>query len=422
MKNRICVCLIVLLISAVFSCEPGPAVDVLDFDDNTILHTKWPFLVGAAVPGARTSNADMSSSQANALNSGNPQHPLLKHFNVVAAENEMKPFAIMPSSQPSGNNWVNSYVWTDSDALVNYAKANSKRVRGHCLIWHDQTPSWFFGGSIDALYTRMENHIKAVFEKYGDTIEWWDVVNEAIDHDVAGPRVNSGYTKIMEAAGKKGMDRYDYILKAFQWARKYADQYGEPGKVKLYLTDYGVERPFTRGGTTKQDDFKALVEWLIQNDAPIDGVGFQGHFRLYDHPVDKSKCLTCNGNPSCNHDISSGIDLFSAIKKKDGTNIMVQICELDISIFSNAKNEANNTKVSDSVLNERLSDLAQTYRDYFDMFKEKYDEGKLDMVVLWGIADGHSWLNDHPVKGRTDYPLLFNRNYKGKEAYKKLTE
>ena len=101
---------------------------------------------------------------------------------------------------------------------------------------------------------------------------------------------------------------------------------------------------------------------------------------------------------------------------------MIQICELDFSIFSNAKGEAGSTRVSDSVLNERLKDLAKTYRDFFDMFEEKYDEGKLDMVLIWGLADGHSWLNDHPVRNRTDHPLLFNRNYRAKEAYQRLIE
>lgn len=405
MKYKIGISTILMFILIIFSCEdPEPPVDTPDYDDIVILHEKWPFPVGVAVPGAKTNNAGMSSGQANALNSSNPQNALLKHFNVVVAENEMKPENIMPGTKPSGDNWKDSYTWTNADALVNYAKTNNKQIRGHCLFWHDQTPNWFFSGDINQLYTNMENHVKAVFQKYKGDIGYWDVVNEAVDHDVAGPRVNSGYTKAMVAAGKTGMDRYEYILKAFQWARQYADQYGTPGKVKLYLTDFGVERPFDRGGTTKQADFLALAKYLVDNNAPIDGVGFQGHFRLYDHPVGQ---------------ISEGIDMFSRINGKD---LKIQICELDISIFSNTKGEANAAKVSSSVLNQRLSDLAQTYRDFFDMFKVKYDEGKLDMVVLWGIADGHSWLNDHPVKGRTDHPLLFNRNYKGKEAYMLLTD
>jgi endo-1,4-beta-xylanase len=393
-----------------FSCKPeDSAPDTPDINDNVILHTKWPFPVGAAVPGANTNNSGSNSAVANALNTGSPQHNLLRHFNVVVAENEMKPDALMPASVPSTGNWGANYRWTNADALVNYAESAGKGVRGHCLIWHDQTPSWFFSGSgqggrasISELYARMENHIKTVFEKYGGRIEWWDVVNEAIDHDVSGPRKDTRgrYTEIMEDAGKTDMDRYEYILKAFQWARQYADE-NDGGNVKLYLTDFGVERPFSRGGTTKQADFFDLAQWLVQQGAPVDGIGFQGHFRLYDHPVEQ---------------ISAGIDMFAAL------GLTIQICELDISIFSNAKNESQRTSVSNSVLGERLSDLAQTYRDYFDMFKEKYYEEKLDMVIIWGLSDGHSWLNNHPVSGRTDYPLLFNRSYQAKEAYQKLVD
>jgi len=412
MKYKIGIFLIVLLVLTCFSCKSESDAETSEFDDDIILHTKWPFLVGAAVPGALTNNSNSSSAIANALNTSSPQHKLLKHFNVVTAENELKPYALLPGSQPSESNWADSYTWREADALMKYAEDNGKSVRGHCLIWHDQTPDWFFRGSgtggrasIDQLYTRMENHIKTVFEKYGGRIEWWDVVNEAIDHGTAGPRRDSRgrYTEIMEDAGKTGLDRYEYILKAFQWARQYANANGGTN-VKLYLTDFGVERPFERGGTTKQDDFYALAQWLVQQGAPIDGIGFQGHFRLYDHPVEQ---------------ISAGIDMFSSIA---GKKLTIQICELDISIFSNAKNEANLTRVSNSVLNERLTDLAQTYRAYFDMFEDKYNEDKLDMVIIWGLADGQSWLNNHPVRGRTDYPLLFNRNYRAKEAYRMLVD
>jgi len=410
MKNRIVICILLILALAGFSCKnESLPKDEISGNDDIILHTKWPFYVGAAVPGAKTNNSGVGSGAANALNTGSPQHKFLKHFNVFAAENEMKPEALLPVSAPSAANWSAGYTWTFADELMNYAETSGKKVRGHCLIWHDQTPDWFFKGSglqgrasINELYTRMENHIKTVFEKYGGRIEWWDVVNEAVDHSVAGPRRDSRgrYTEIMEDAGKKDMDRYEYILKAFEWARMYADEYGSEN-VKLYLTDYGVERPFSRGGTTKQDDFFALAQWLVQKKAPVDGIGFQGHFRLYDHPV---------------NEISAGIDKFAAL------GLTIQICELDFSIFSNTKNEADLKTVPGSVLNARLSDLAQTYFDYFEMFKEKYYEEKLDMVIIWGLTDGHSWLNNHPVSGRTDYPLLFDRSYQAKEAYHKLVD
>ncbi|MCL2184593.1 MAG: endo-1,4-beta-xylanase [Treponema sp.] len=422
---------VIALLLVFFGCGVNAENNIDDYDDTVILHTKWQFPVGVAVPGAKTTN----TPNDNALKADNPQHALLKHFNVVVAENEMKPGNILPSNKPSKEpkDWSHDdpfFTWSSADELVNYAKENSKKIRGHTLIWHDQTPDWFFKSSsssgratINELYARMEHYIRVVFQKYGNDIKWWDVVNEAVDHDASGPRKDSRgrYTEIMTDAGKTGMDRYEYILKAFQWARQYADS-NSGSDVELYLTDFGVERPFTRGGSTKQADFKELVEWLIEKEAPIDGVGFQGHFRLYDHPVDKNSCLTCIDKTTCNHDISSGIDLFSSIEISSGKKIKIQICELDISIFSNAKDEASSTSISNSNLPTRLSDLAQTYLDFFEMFEEKFDEGKLDMVVLWGIADGHSWLNNHPVSGRRDHPLLFNRKYRAKEAYLKLVD
>jgi endo-1,4-beta-xylanase len=408
LKAGVCLFSVLFLGFVFFGCTTEDSDSPPEYDDDIILHTKWPFPVGVSVPGAATNNNSSLASDNNALRTSSRQHQFLKHFRVVVAENEMKPNAMLPTSEGG------AYRWTNADALISYAKENGMGIRGHTLFWHDQTPTWFFRGSGTGgratkaeLYARMENYTKAVFEKYRGDVGWWDVCNEVVDHDVytnGGARINSEYTKIMEDSGLTGINRYEYVLKAFQWARQYANANGGTN-VKLYLTDYGIERPFA-GSTSgsKQEAFEGLVDYLIRNNAPIDGVGFQSHFRLYDHPVSQ---------------ISQGIDKFAA-KTRGGTRLKVQICELDISIFSSAKGESAATTMGRNVLNQRLSDLANTYREFFDMFEQKYNEGKLDMVVVWGIADGHSWLNNHPVSGRTDHPLLFNRNYRGKEAYNKL--
>jgi endo-1,4-beta-xylanase len=414
MIKRTLVCVLVISIFGFIGCKPEQENQIPPYvEDGSEIYRFWPFSVGAAAAGARTDNTNGKDTvNANALNPKSRQHELLKHFNVVAAENEMKPENIMPSSE-SG-----SYNWKDADALVEYAEETGKKVRGHVLIWHDQTPAWFFPSAgtgaekKQKLYERMENHIKSVFEKYGGRIDTWDVCNEVVDHETfsgGGARKDSKYTQIMEAAGLSGINRYEYVLNAFKWARKYADE-NKGENVKLYLTDFGIERPFPNtpaGQKSKIDAFDELVDYLIENGAPIDGVGFQGHLRLYDHPVSQ---------------ISEGIDRFSAKTRKDGKKLKVQVCELDFSVFSGAKNEGSLTKLSGSVFEERMTDLAKTYREYFDMFEEKYNEGKLDMVLIWGISDGHSWLNNHPVSGRTDHPLLFDRDYEPKEAFLKLIE
>ncbi|MCL2801029.1 MAG: endo-1,4-beta-xylanase [Treponema sp.] len=372
----------------------------------TALHTKWPFRVGVAV-------SDTSFSVVS------PQRQLLRHFNVLVAENRMKPDGIMPHPwTPTG-----AYRWAEADAMVNYAEANNQKIRGHVLIWHNSIPDAFFRGSgrqgratTDELYARMEHHIKTVFEKYRGRIEWWDVVNEAVGDDgnprapgnVAGTGTDSQsvFTQIMLDAGKTGTDRYEYVLKAFQFARQYADANGGQN-VKLFLTDYSMEIP-----GAKHNGFLRLLDYLIANNAPIDGVGVQGHYN-HDWPAVR--------------DVSRGIDAFTSRRNpRTGQNLVIQVCELDISIYRRNETTWSNTgargtlTLAERELNTRLTAQAQRYREFFDMYLEKYNEGKLDMVLIWGIDDGTSWINEFPVRGRTDHPLLFNRQYQPKPAFHEL--
>jgi len=363
--------------------------------EQPLLYTKWPFLAGAAA-GNRV------------FSRNNEQYGLLKHFNVLVAENEMKPEALLPASEKG------AYRWTNADMLVNYAQEHNVNIRGHVLVWHNQTPAWFFEGSgkdglaeKEQLYARMENHIKTVFEKYGGKIAWWDVCNEVVGDD-GFPRAqdSSKYTAIMINSGLKNINIYEYVLYSFRWARKYADANGGEN-VKLYLTDYNIEY-----NGEKQSEFIKLINYLIENDAPIDGIGLQSHIK-WDWPGVSQ--------------ISNAIDKFAAIKRKDGVNLMTQITELDMSLFSSNETSFNGgghilLTLPDVMRDRRLPVQAKKYRDLFDMFKNKYKEEKLDMVLIWGLADGHSWLNNFPAKGRTDYPLLFDRDYKPKQAYWELVK
>jgi len=382
----------IITVNGVIITPPG-----LTPNPNTLLYTKWPFLAGAAV-------------STSAFTTTNKQYPLLKYFNVLVAENDMKPQSIMPYSKPA--TFPGTYRWDNADKLVNYAKANNTKVRGHVLIWHSQTPDYFFDvtGSgdtatttmtKDVLYDRMEKHIKTVFEHYKGDVGWWDVCNEVVGDDCvprkAGNPSSGGswYTKVMENSGLTGINRYEFVLKAFQFARQYADANGGQN-VKLYLTDYNIE--FTPGWG-KQAEFLRLVDYLIENDAPIDGVGFQTHINY-----------TFNFN-----ELSTAIDNVAAKTRKDGKKLMSQVTELDISIYS----DSTTTTLTDAERTTRLATQATLYSNLFKMFKQKYDAGKLDMVLVWGLADGESWLNNRPA-GRVDYPLLFDRNYQPKDAYLEL--
>jgi len=375
--------------------------------DNSLpaLHTKWPFRVGTAIIDY------FSPIFVNYTDPASPHHTLLRHFNVMVAETQMKPAYIMPEPwTPNG-----AYRWTKADRFLEYSQANNISMRGHVLFWHQSTPKEFFQGSgregratINELYTRMEHHARTVFQKCGGSIEWWDVVNEVVGEN--GPRRGGGlesvvpetqfslYTRIMEDAGKTSMDRYEFVLNAFRWARQYADANGGQN-VKLFLTEYNIESP-----GAMQTEFLRLLDWLIANNAPIDGVGIQGHINL--------------NSPSV-REFSRVIDTIAAKRNPvTGRNLVVQVCELDIALFR--PNEGNRTTLSDRELNTRLTQQARRYRELFNMFEQKYNEGKLDMVVLWGIADGQSAANFVTVSDRVEHPLLFDRNFQPKPAFHEL--
>jgi len=205
------------------------------------------------------------------------------------------------------------------------------------------------------------------------------------------------------------MDRYEFVLKAFQFARQYADANGGRN-VKLVLNEYSMELPSDGYYGAKHAEFLRVLDYLIANNAPIDGVGIQGHY-LHDWPNVR--------------DVSRGIDAITSRRNpRTGRNLTVHISEIDMSIFKQNEINWNNlsastTTLAERELNTRLTQQGRRYREFFNMFEQKHREGKLDMVVFWGIGDGESWLNYVPIN-RTNHPLLFNRNFQPKPAFSEL--
>lgn len=311
--------------------------------------------------GAAITSADLDSTK---LHNG-----LLRHFNAFVYENEMKSESMQPVE--------GRFVFDKADALVAFAQKQNVKLRGHTLVWHNQYPKWFFSDPSDPmqlpskelLFSRMESHIKTIVGRYKGKVDSWDVVNEVLDD--SGNLRNSQYLKIA------GSD--EYIRKAFQWARE-----ADPN-AKLFINDYNIE--YTG---PKQDGLYNLVKTLREDGVPIDGVGLQAHINI--------------GFPTVN-------DIRNAIRRFASLGVKVQITELDMSIYgsgSEPKKEADR---------EILLEQAYKYRDLFAMFQEEALAGNLDMVVLWGLSDDRTWLNNFPVPGRTDYPLLFGKDLRAKPAY-----
>jgi len=305
---------------------------------------------------------------------------LLKyHFSGVTAENDMKPGRTIETL------WT--YSFEAGDRIVDFAQENNMLVRGHTLVWYNQTPDWFYRDSEgnflpkDRLLDRLEQYIHDVLTHYKDKIYAWDVFNEAIsDYTDRIYRDDINWFKICGP---------DYIEKAFVFAHK-----ADPD-VKLFYNDYDLINPHKRDKT-----FNMLKNFLDKG-IPVHGVGMQGHWTLEDV---NSKNL------------SESIDLFASL------GLEVQITELDISVYPYYHN-MDRSKLPKKIrpYDEALADeLAAKYDEVFEVFREKSD--KLTGVTFRGVADNKTWLSHYVVPGRTDYPLLFDENYQPKKAFYEVVD
>jgi endo-1,4-beta-xylanase len=309
-----------------------------------------------------------------------------RQFNSVTAENAMKWEKIEPLE--------GQFDWTAADALVAFAEEHAMQVAGHVLVWHQQTPEWVFRdseghpASRELLLARMESHINAVVGRYRGRVHAWEVVNEALNED-GSPRQTPWRTLIGE----------DYIERAFEFAHR-----ADPG-AELYYNDFNLYKPGKREGAVR------LVKGLRDKGLRIDAVGMQAHYGL-GHPEDWS-------------DFAGSIEAFAAL------GVDVHITELDISVLPPPDEASRGADLGvNHELNARFNpyvnglpadvETAQIGR-YVDLFRILLDHrDSVSRVTFWGVDDGDSWKNDWPMRGRTDYPLLFDRQGRPKRVFFKV--
>lgn len=297
---------------------------------------------------------------------------ILKHFNSLTPENAMKPGPIHPTED--------RYYWNDADKIVAFAQANNLKVRGHTLCWHQQTGDWFFKDAEGKLVTkevllaRLKAHITTVVSRYKGKIYAWDVVNEAIDDNDQNFLRNSLWYQI---CGE------DFIVKAFEYAHA-----ADPN-AQLFYNDYNTERP------AKREHVYQLLKKLIEAKVPIHGVGLQGHWSIFE---------------------PSRQELEDAITKFSSLGLKVQVTELDVSIYKWEKFDRDRRDgESDTYTAEIEQKQVDQYAMIFDTFKKH--KKVITGVTFWNVSDRYTWLDFYPVKGRKNYPLLFDQNYKPKRAY-----
>ena len=200
------------------------------------------------------------------------------NFNMLVAENEMKPEAF-----GGENGLFNFYT---ANQIVSFANRKKLVMRGHCLVWNQQSPTWISsdgGKTNDKNWTRqqaldiMKSHITNVMQQYKGKVREWDVVNECLDDNQSAVRTNPDAYEIKKNCVWQQAIGDDYIDSAFVYARQ-----ADPDAI-LYLNDYGVEFQ----GKAKSAAFYNLATRMKNNGIPIDGVGLQCHFSIDD--VDSTK-------------------------------------------------------------------------------------------------------------------------------------
>ena len=358
-----------LLASAAFAQKGNKAEVLPSFQSTLGKH----FLIGVAVDTRLPAGQDPAAEAI-----------VKEQFNQVVAENCMKGEENHPE--------VNRFDFTDGDKLVDWAERNGKTVIGHCLVWHSQPPKWMFTDangktvSREVLIGRMYNHIMTVVTHYKGKIKGWDVVNEAFEDD--GSYRKSPYYNIIGP---------EFIELAFQFAHE-----ADPN-VELYYNDYSTSKPGKREAICK------LVRSLKSKGLRIDAVGMQSH-NGYNYP-DYAE-------------YEKSIEAFAA----EGVKVMMT--ELDVNMLPNPEGfggaEVSQNFELQAKYNPYVKGLDKKAQKlfnqrYLDLFKiiERH-KNVISRVTFWGVNDGHTWLNDWPIKGRTNYPTLIDRNNQLKPVVKDI--
>ncbi|WP_163711356.1 endo-1,4-beta-xylanase [Mangrovibacterium lignilyticum] len=333
------------------------------------------FYIGAALDSVQINGKDTAAIRV-----------VQEQFNAIVPENCMKSENIQPQE--------GMFDFALPDKFVAFGEQNDMFVTGHTLIWHSQTPPWFFVDSLgndvsrEVMIERMKTHIETVVGRYKGRIKGWDVVNEAVLDDGSFRQ-----SKFFQLVGD------DFIRLAFEFAHE-ADPDAE-----LYYNDYSMANPGKREGVV------AMVKKLQQEGVRIDGIGMQAHIGL-EHPDI--------------NEFEKSIEAFSAL------GVKVMITELDLTLLPFPDMNVG-AEVSASFEYQQQMDpykeglpdsvnvqFEKRYLDFFNLFLKHQDV--ISRVTQWGVNDAQSWRNYWPIDGRTDYPLLFDRDNNPKPVVAKIIE
>ncbi len=343
--------------------EPEPAVEsgpVVEVTIDHIIKDRFEnsFLIGMAgdLP-TRYSEAELALAA--------------EHFSALTPENCMKPERIHPVE--------NRWQFESADRLTEWAEDNSMTIHGHTLVWHSQTPNWFFAGEDRELVEqRMKDHILTLVGRYKGRIQSWDVVNEAIND---GGSIETAKTENLRNSPWLRTLGPEFLTLAFKYARE-----ADPEAV-LYYNDYNIE------SGPKHASSMVLLKRLLDEGAPIDAVGIQGHWRSGQVPFD---------------------DIEQAIADYASLGLKVSITELDVTIRGDSGGQFGGGRRGRRFGRSSLpsqADLQAQAKDYAKLFAIfKKHEKDIERITFWGLNDRRTWRWGQ-------HPLLFDANNNPKPAY-----
>ncbi|HNR34614.1 MAG TPA: endo-1,4-beta-xylanase [Candidatus Hydrogenedentes bacterium] len=281
---------------------------------------------------------------------------LAREFDMITCENAMKFGPLRPERD--------RFAFDDADAIVAFAREHGMAVRGHTLVWHYILPDWFAKGGFtyDDGIDLVRGHIHTVVSRYRGDVFAWDVVNEALD-DHGGWR-DSPFLRMFGP---------DYLAMAFHWAHE-----ADPD-AKLFYNDYSAD-----GLNRKSDAMYAMIRMLLEQGAPIHGVGLQMHLCVWDdlHPA----------------------SIAANIKRFNDLGLDVHITEMDV-------------RIKEPFLESDLLRQARIYREIMDVCLRAERCGAW---AVWGVTDRYSWVPQ--AFKREGAALLFDDAGQPKPAYEAVRD
>jgi len=314
---------------------------------------------------------------------------LIRHFNALTPENDMKPDAVTNGRNASTG--VISYTWTKADNFVNSATGSNFKIIGHTLLWHSQIPQWQKNMANESKATAldaMKQFISDVMTRYKGKIYSWDILNEVFPDGVSA---SGNWKTVMRTENPwfKAIG-YEFVYEAYLAARQ-----ADPN-AKLFYNDYNTDQA---GKATMIRDMVRDVNQQYKTEFPsetrllIEGIAMQEHHNTG---------VTASS-------IRASLNLFKPL------GVKVAVSEIDVlgqswNEFSSVGQGANKQNQS-TVTNNGLMTQADLYRQYMVVYMDFKDI--IERISIWGINDNQSWRS-------AGLPLLFDSNGKAKPAYYKF--